>query len=209
MYKQCNIYLLPINDKSNIKLIHTLLEPVLLSGEFRKDWLNDDEKFVNLYITDDSEIKEGNWCIDIETNIVIQIKWDNPHNCKKIIATTDKLILDWDYKNDILSGDFYNKFVPQIPKQFIEYYISEYNSGRKIDKVDVEFEGELYGGVYAIPKISANNEISIKPVEEKMYSREEVVELIKDFTMSTHQLILNKNPQRHEIINTWFKENLK
>ena len=75
--------------------------------------------------------------------------------------------------------------------------------------MDVEFEGELYGGVYAIPKISANNEISIKPVEEKMYSREEVVELIKDFTMSTHQLILNKNPQRHEIINTWFKENLK
>lgn len=191
MYKQCNIYLLPINDKSNIKLIHTLLEPVLLSGEFRKDWLNDDEKFVNLYITDDSEIREGDWII-WNSKVVQAINTKYHKTTKKIIATTDTSLN-----------------LSQIPKQFIEYYISEYNAGRKIDKVDVEFEGELYGGVYAIPKISANNEISIKPVEEKMYSREEVVELIKDFTMSTHQLILNKNPQRHEIINTWFKENLK
>lgn len=191
MYKQCNIYLLPINDKSNIKLIHTLLEPVLLSGEFRKDWLNDDEKFVNLYITDDSEIREGDWII-WNSKVVQAINTKYHKTTKKIIATTDTSLN-----------------LSQIPKQFIEYYISEYNAGRKIEKVDVEFEGELYGGVYAIPKISANNEISIKPVEEKMYSREEVVELIKDFTMSTHQLILNKNPQRHEIINTWFKENLK
>ena len=191
MYKQCNIYLLPINDKSNIKLIHTLLEPVLLSGEFRKDWLNDDEKFVNLYVTDDSEIREGDWII-WNSKVVQAINTKYHKTTKKIIATTDTSLN-----------------LSQIPKQFIEYYISEYNAGRKIDKVDVEFEGELYGGVYAIPKISANNEISIKPVEEKMYSREEVVELIKDFTMSTHQLILNKNPQRHEIINTWFKENLK
>ena len=179
----------------------------------------------HIYFTSDEEIKEGDWyivngfvkqCISIKLycgiDYFLKDKLGNEDlmkYCKKIIASTDKLVIGWDYKNDIPDGDLYNEFLPQIPKQFIEYYISEYNAGRKIDKADVEFEGELYGGVYAIPKISANNEISIKPVEEKMYSREEVVELIKDFTMSTHQLILNKNPQRHEIINTWFKENLK
>ena len=166
MYKQCNIYLLPINDKSNIKLIHTLLEPVLLSGEFRKDWLNDDEKFVNLYITDDSEIREGDWII-WNSKVVQAINTKYHKTTKKIIATTDTSLN-----------------LSQIPKQFIEYYISEYNAGRKIEKVDVEeveYMTEGWIPTYNNPdnhnldkeaeldyrlKLSPTNEISIKPVED-------------------------------------------
>ena len=188
MWKECNIHLLPSNEKSEISLGNTG-KGIILHENIKPDYTN--RTYQHLYITDDSEIREGDWII-WNSKVVQAINTKYHKTTKKIIATTDTSLN-----------------LSQIPKQFIEYYISEYNAGRKIDKVDVEFEGELYGGVYAIPKISANNEISIKPVEEKMYSREEVVELIKDFTMSTHQLILNKNPQRHEIINTWFKENLK
>ena len=217
MHNQCNIHLLlgrETNSSMVIEVCKKQLSDLNIGHlSYTPRLMHSKEYFdtANLYITDDSEIRKGDLFIDTESNTVEKwiMGYPFPHefydNCKKIIATTDTSLII----NKGKSGIPWDEYLPQIPKQFIEYYISEYNAGRKIEQVDVEFEGELYGGVYAIPKIYANNEISIKPVEEKMYSREEVVELIKDFTMSTHQLILNKNPQRHEIINTWFKENLK
>jgi hypothetical protein len=111
-------------------------------------------------------------------------------NCKKIIATTDsKLHLkcgcgEFDYMNcqqqmcEIPS-------LPQIPSIFVYHYIPQYNKGNVISKIFVEVKQLPFStpnkkqfefGVFA----DENNEISITlhEVEPKVYSREEVLELI-------------------------------
>jgi hypothetical protein len=56
----------------------------------------------------------------------------NPNWCKKIVATTDKLLKsEWVYKNNIL---------PQIPQSFKEEFIKLFNSNNPIKKVLVKVE---------------------------------------------------------------------
>lgn len=78
----------------------------------------------NIHITDGSEIKNGDWCVDIEDNVVFKVK-EQGHSgllrsetdsfvedsCRKIIFTTDRQI--------ILDG------VQAIPEEFLEWFCSK------------------------------------------------------------------------------------
>lgn len=95
-------------------------------------------KAQHLYILSDEETKEGDWVKHGLIDIVYQVNKDNYeatiHNkSKKIIATTD---------NTIKFPERFPPFVtlPQIPKSFIEVFISEYNKGNIITDVMVEYE---------------------------------------------------------------------
>jgi len=198
----------------------------------------------HLYITVSQEvesIKDGDWFIAIDDSIQFKRpKQNSLPNDRKIIATTDKkLILKGEC--DCMATTYEGcsqclEQLPQIPQSFIKEYCEQ--SG--IDKVLVKcyFKGErcalcgftresnecinrkecpknYFGGELKI-KLNQDNTIIISPINEKMYSRSEVVELIKkhaDFIDDTidYDGILNSTtaialPEWDD--NTWIKENL-
>ena len=136
-------------------------------------------------------------------------------NCEKIIATTNSSLKIQGEK----AGDniWVNPF-PTISQSFIEYFIAEYNKGNVIKQIEVELERYHVGykdlkiGVRTIYKemlkLNQNNEISIILLEEKKYSREEVISLVNklffgqiypDYTVNWEQEDMEK----------WIEQNLK
>ena len=96
-----------------------------------------------------------------------------------ITQLTNGNILLEDKKNK--NDDF---IYPKLPQSFIETFVSEYNKGNVIKKVLVEYiedytsEIQELGSDYKPDltlKVNQDNTISIKPIEERKYSREEVI----------------------------------
>lgn len=68
----------------------------------------------SIYITSDEEIKEGDWCLDITENLIVQCLrtsidsyWNK--NCKKIILTTDQ--------------DLIKDGIQAIDDEFLEWFV--------------------------------------------------------------------------------------
>ena len=183
----------------------------------------------HLYITDNSKIDVDNWVVLPNGTIhkmthrdMISYLDSLSVATKKIISTTNSSLI-----NDIPNGTFSGKHIlhtnlPKIPKRFVEHYINEYNASREVKKVLVEYtECSLPEGACADCKIKVNcddvnnpfvkifisptNEISIKPVEEKMYSRDEVKEIAES---AYHFGRLNSTISMPKFDN-WIKDNLK
>lgn len=217
MYKDCNVHLLLSNEKPVIQKFGNQLR----TSQFKADNL---AYWMNLYITDDSEIKGGDWCYDEYNKCIFQNNSKGtPGASKKIIATTDTSLT---YSFNQMNKEMKSYRLPQIPKQFIEYYISEYNKGNKIEKVLVEFvpcsttiktysEQIVDDTLKAhVLKLSPANEISIKPVEEKMYTREEVaikcLQMHNDLNAYIRSCKYGLNTREiAEWNDNWIKENLK
>ena len=156
----------------------------------------------------------------------------NKNGCKKIIATTDTSLLIDTYINqgDTVKGDLIIKRgsdyttglkgrinLPQPSQQFIEKYIEEYNKGNVITDVLVEYElisnEEYFGNTvnpdndvpYFDEKLKINpkdNTITIKKIKDS-YSREEVIELLKDIASDA-----NRDSDFSFNTNKWIEENL-
>ncbi|NCD06956.1 MAG: hypothetical protein EOL97_12625 [Spirochaetia bacterium] len=254
MKKQCKIHLLPSNETPDIgdmiQCINPAIERVNWKGKlgichFKNGSPESEWKKVNICITDDSEIKEGDYTIYCNTWLCKMLKHygdqvqvlkiaDNiittvliPEH-KKIIATTDSLLQVGG--NTGKREDGISIPLPQIPKQFVEYWIGEYNKENIITDILVEFEQtklfvpieeiNMYeskpkelqyphtsdkNDLYAL-KISPTNEIYIEYVEEKMYSREDLHAAYcagADFDISS----LSKGSEYYMFEN-WIKENI-
>lgn len=164
-FKRAKVVMLPTNEKvkDSICLIDnkdlrqikgSFQEFVAINGELRGEYVFGANSFCNkvnllqsevipqyLYILSDEEIKEGSefhWFFNVETKVVFKSTIKHP-NCKKIIATTDRLIIGNDTGKSLLGTDL-NNYLPQPSQQFIEKYISEYNKGRQILEILVEYE---------------------------------------------------------------------
>ena len=154
---------------------------------------------------------------------------DSRSSCKKIIATTDQSLLiniscncceSYQNSNCNEKGDgiiCYQK-LPQPSKEWIDYYISEYNKGNIITDVLVEYE-EIYSdygetdifdlvcthhGKISRLKINRDKTINIKSVKEN-WDREEVKILL--------QKILLDKPKLEGLMmtcweNEWIEQNL-
>lgn len=141
----------------------------------------------HLYITSDEQIKEGDWYIDeslkLDSGFInikqLKVKWGTePINCKKIIATTDKLNTHPNIQDSYRTGNC----LPQPSLQFIQAYIEAYNTGNPIVDVMVEYEDvrdlDTFINVTEYkPKVDKNNYITITRCKES-WSREEVVSLL-------------------------------
>lgn len=153
------------------------------------------QTYINhLYITSDDEIKEGDWCYIISTTEIrrnlhgiigstIGSKLFLEKNCKKIIATTDKL----EYK--------LIRTLPQIPESFIKEYVKN-----PVDEVMVEYDQCNLADDYWLELGLINNEIIISPVEEKMYTKKQVINIV-------WQAIKDGVDDRDDM-DTWFNKNL-
>lgn len=181
-YKNLKIHLLSTNNSSQFGIIHEANQLHLVTND--NTFLDNLVKYKELYITDDSKINDGDWFIREFDNAITLANINSDHNhynCEKIIATTDKSLN-----------------LPQIPTQYIQHYISEYNKGNQLKTVDVLFEnliedeygnqhvetindGEFYVKTCKIIssnlKLNSNNEITIKPVKES-WSKEELKQFI-------------------------------
>lgn len=145
----------------------------------------------HLYILSDDELKKGDWVYDVITKKIYQITdkytidYSNlhfPKSWNKIIATTNS---DLKVKYPEIREDSYLP-LPQIPLNFIKHFISEYNAGRVITEVEVEYtEINVINGYLGEKKlklkINQDNTINISIVEEKLYTRSEVEKQVWDF----------------------------
>ena len=213
--RQCNVVMLSTNDKARIGEITsnlTMHDLFIMSDRVFKAWNTpyynntfDNSHLIgnNLYFTSEEEIREGDYYYSLTADAWFKqgrLSFTNPNErlCKKIIASTDPSL-----------------GLPQPSTSFIEKYISEYNKGNIIEKVNVEYDGdydEYYGGYYADtvkPKVSKGNTISISKVKDS-WSREEVIALIDE----AYKLGYNSNhseiPDLDEMneLSNWINKNL-
>jgi hypothetical protein len=132
-----NIHILP-TDKDSKLYLGNLGKPVTIqsaSAQFKKP--------LHIYITDNSEIKEGDWIFDIVTKRIEIAKFnhnDLKRDWKKIILTTDQ--------------DLIKDGVQAIDDEFLEWFVKNPSCDSvKINLVPVnEFGSEITVGGYGFDK---------------------------------------------------------
>ena len=142
-FKKCKVVMLPTNEKAIICDL-ALSHNNVLNFAKNEDWLviyNPIKQ--HLYITSDEEIKKDDWMYSKMDGYPTQWNEDlseskNPkeYGYNKIIATTDTSLK---FGEDV-PGIIRFKALPQPSQQFIEKYIEEYNKGRQITDIMVEYE---------------------------------------------------------------------
>jgi hypothetical protein len=185
-----------------------------------------------LYILSDDDINVGDWCIfkvsenrelsicelvskGFNDTISAQFDVGNPVSVykwglTKIIATNDPTI------TETIKGEGNNcdgfKFLPKIPQSLIEYYAKH-----QPEYVELEYERqwlrnpEFYGTGQENKRLNdklklQNNEVVwVKPIEEHLYTREQVEEIVLKAIMFGYKELSEDSIQEDQ----WIKENLK
>ena len=146
-----NIFIIPTNKPS--RLIKNNRGYALITDEFTQSDLDYIQaKFQHIYITNDEEIKEGDWFYDLDTKYVkVNQSWKNSNldlNGKKIILTTDP--------------DLIKDGVQSIDDTFLEWFVKnpscervEIGEGTRTEDewIDNEDGGEIYRHQYWCYKI--------------------------------------------------------
>lgn len=182
-YCKGNVVMLPTEYITNI--LEMGAKPIYIPSETTYvHGMSEGGNFKNLYITSDEEIKEGDYAFignfvtkQLTKEYLKKIKGlEYFKEYKKIIATTDKSLM-LPVPESIAEYPFSHtpKNIPQIPQQFIEEYVK----AGGIEKVLVELEVDTYGikEVTLKPLLNQDNTVNIQLIEDKVYTRQEVVEL--------------------------------
>ena len=222
-FKKAEVILLPTNevkgDFSKERIYPCLLKHSWMFDKeekgkliFANSNIRTPTQLQNLYIISDDEIKENNTHFYNPHSGQLHISGNhtdyiaiNKNGCKKIIATTD-----------VSLG------LPQPSKQFIQKYIEEYNKGREIKEVLVEYEDIIYNpekdreyqsndriNIEDCDKLSRlkinpkDNTITIKKAKDS-WTREEVKSLFRHFRTD----ILPFGQVNDFTLNKWIEENL-
>jgi hypothetical protein len=176
--KRAKVHLLPTDKAENCIVKHSVSGNLYHHDQYftqeylkLKDWSSH-----HLYITTDDEIKEGDWYI-LKRNgfpLTIEIAM-NEFEIGNLLGDEEKIIATTDTKLKL----------PQPSKDFIESYCKN-----PVDKVMVEYGRTMDGTpTYNSLALTSNNEIIIHLIEEKMYSKDEVVQLLMkslDATVTKH-----------------------
>ena len=166
----------------------------------------------HLYITTDEEIKEGDWCVHqgkVKQAIGEAIVSFANEHAKKIIATTDKSLT---IVQERAGENVWSTWLPQPSQAFIEHYCKvgglkeveveyelpaiSYKRGTNARNAERIVRNSIFGWK---PKIDSNNCITTHLIEEKMYSREEVIALINKHRKETYNGYSSSK---------WIKQNL-
>jgi hypothetical protein len=189
-YDECSVVMLATDNPSLIAKgeVDNLLAYNKFNPFNSKYWENQ-----HFYILSDYHPEIGDWCYGMDG--IFQYKGEvnipDIELPKKIIATTDR---DLDeqvmYYPDgtVIGGINSYKQIPQIPQQFIEHYIEQYNNGNVIDKVLVEYIERQYPDdgqirhlvLFLDPKINPDNTINIL-IQKNSWTNKERVQFAIDF----------------------------
>lgn len=114
-----NIHILPTDKPSRLIIYSTLLNEFRLLDEPYDDWKHKR----NIYITNDEEIKEGDWVLNISNNRIFKQDSSKPDAYtlifwKKIILTTDQELI----KDGVqaIDDEFLEWFVKNPSCEFVE-----------------------------------------------------------------------------------------
>ena len=218
MLKKCKIVMLPTNQKTKYLMVYSDVEKT--KGKLILNGLKNDEykEYQNIYIISDNKIKEGDYCYSYKMNKIVKSTCDVSREAnknigfwEKVIATTDKTLSQTNRTE-----------IPQPSKQFIQKYIEEYNKGREIKEVLVEYEDIIYNpekdreyqsndriNIEDCDKLSRlkinpkDNTITIKKAKDS-WTREEVKSLFRHFRTD----ILPFGQVNDFTLNKWIEENL-
>jgi hypothetical protein len=133
-----NVHVIPTEKASKGKLVKGKNLHFYKDG-LSKEYLDIDEEFQHIYITDDSEIKEGDWCLGMDGIFQYKGKVNLPdvELPKKIILTTDQdLIADG---VQAIDDDFLEWFVKNPTCESVEVknisikVVKGYNNNGEID----------------------------------------------------------------------------
>jgi len=235
-----NIHLLPTEKPSRLHYSKVQSE----EGISYKLILNQEESKCNngllsgqrhIYITDDSEIKEGDWICDIELNRVEKSQYSGTFkNWKKIILTTDQDLiadgvqaiedefLEWFVKNpsceevevnyiktpsqifianDVPYG-YYKIIIPQeepnpfeLPKALPDDVFFKSLEEPKQETLEEAFSKELKSkGLEFSSNLNPLDmfNLGVKWQSERMYSEEEVLDLLLTWRYTNHDLLSTK-----------------
>lgn len=179
MYKKLKVHLIKSDNKNKMQLFGNQIR----TDQFKADNL---AYWMNIYLTNaDETIKVGDWYLSkhniegkvlsdkmilnkADLNFICNHYVENSTIWQKVIASTDSSLL-----------------LPQIPKDWIKYFITQYNNNVLIGGVHVEYEYTLGNeedeNQNLIPvlelKLSKNNTISIK-LMQTVWNRKEITNLL-------------------------------
>jgi hypothetical protein len=176
-----NIFLIPTERQTNLVRIWYKVEKTAFSFRINAEVNDSYKEYVNIYITDEEELKEGDYIFETDTNIVNTADKDYSRNefDFKIVLTNDPTLIE--------DG------VQEVSSEFLSFFAEN-----PIDYVRVEKwlddEGERFYSLDFPPK---------KETEEKLYTEEEVLKLL--LNLPTFENNLHKD----QLINKWFAENKK
>ena len=130
-----NIHILPTDKPSRLFIDDKILELDYECIISEDDWI----KNQHIYITNSEEIKEGDWCIDIEDNTIFKVKEQGysgllrsttdsfvEDSCKKIILTTDQ--------------DLIKDGVQPIDDEFLEWFVKN----PSCEEVEVGYDKDVF-----------------------------------------------------------------
>lgn len=141
-----NIHILPTDKSSRLycyKSIELYLHPTIVNANFS----NLHYKNYNIYITNDEEIKKGDWCINPKNNKVMKVGHHGHHgySSKKIILTTDV--------------DLIEDGVQAIDDEFLEWFVKNPSCEEvEIEKVSVMNDRFILNYEIIIPKEESKQE---------------------------------------------------
>ena len=233
--RQCNVVMLPTNEKARIGEITsnlTMPDLFIMNDRVFKAWNTpyhnntvDSSHLIgnNLYFTSDEEIKEGEpYTFTFETfDEIIETRVET------------KLIVGYSYNKDvevrkkIIASTDISLGLPQPSTAFIEKYINEYNKGNIIERVMVDYyKGHVNVYKESIPidckvsyfnefgefeglKVSKDNTITISKVKDA-WSRAEVIALIDEAYQLGYNSPHSEIPDLEEMneLNHWISKNL-
>lgn len=212
MFKKCPVVMLPTNEEAQIQKFGRRLRLYRFLKNNLAYW-------ENLYFLSDEEIKEGDWYVNNGVIFRADDKFDegnnpnqNKHN-KKIIATTDKLIIGDDKGKSLLGTDL-NNYLPQPSQSFIEKFVEEYNKGNIITEVMVEYEWNKTGKKVReveifddVLKVNAkDNTITTRKVKDS-WNRDELITLLNKFGSKVYGEY-TRNETMEDFTDKWIEENL-
>ena len=212
--RKCKVFMFPTNANVS-RILYSKTTNTLEYNPFLK--INTSDKYQHIYILSDEKIEKDDWYLsqDGKDIKISQCQGKEiPFLSKKIIATTDTSLISineqyFDVNKSRKSAVLEQKTLPQIPQQFIQHYIEEYNKGNVITKVDVEyvkipnsvFISEI-NAPYMQPKVNLDNIINIKSSKDS-WNKEEVKQLCK-LAFKYHC----DNSRTTSLPDKWIEENL-
>lgn len=242
-FKRVKVVMLPTNEKA----INTLVKCRCDDGEYLSyvksfysvplgeafegikgkatyqggDFVGNIIAYNHLYFLSDEEIKEGDWYISAMKSIISQHNGTEklPDGWKKIIATTDKSLVDTIHNP---AEEFKHIWeLPQPSQSFIEKYVEEYNKGNVITEVMVEYDYRVKSGTidehkkglagYEYFELKVNpkdNTITIRKIKDS-WNREEVIELMAKAFYTDCRVWKNRYQDWEEVdFDEWIEENL-
>jgi hypothetical protein len=133
-----NIHILPTDKPSSLHFDSKLF---LSTNPQISRKINSIVEGINIYITSDEEIKEGDWCLDLMNDKIYVAKKVVVHNLKsleyeeylkKIIQTTDQDLIEDGV--EVINDDFLEWFVKNPSCERVEFLKTRYDGTKSIDK---------------------------------------------------------------------------